>query len=114
MAEPFSKAPRTPPWRALSTPGTSAPDPLISLSLGDCDLARQVPGASERAPHVGTVEVFRRPHERQEKGQDSRPQVVGQVLAAGAHARADCPLGRQRFQIFPFAFLPGVYLRRIP
>src|SRR5260370_39181320 len=72
---PVSRAPGIPPWRALSTPGTSAPDLVVLFRFEVCDSAK-VPRASERTSHVRTVDVFAQIHQRQEGAQDSRLQVV--------------------------------------
>src|SRR6266851_1421925 len=113
MDAPSSKAPRIPPSRVPSTPGTSAPDFSLLFHFGDC-VSADVPGASERAAHVRTVEVFTQVHQRQERAQDSRLQVVRQVQAARRYARQAFSVFRDELHDFTLALLRRVAQRRLP
>src|SRR6266581_3498839 len=113
MDAPSSRAPRIPPSRVPSTPGTSAPDLSLLFHFGVC-VSADVPGASERAAHVRTVQVFTQVHQRQESAQNSRLQVVRQVQAARRYARQALPVFRDELHDFTLALLRGMAQRRLP
>src|SRR5260370_7020576 len=99
MDAPSSRAPRIPPSRVPSTPGTLAPDLSFLFHFGVC-VSADVPGASERAAHVRTVEVFTQVHQRQERTQNSPLHVVRQVQAASHYARHSFPVFRDELHDF--------------
>src|SRR5260370_36955941 len=113
MDAPSSRAPRIPPSRVPSTPGTSAPDLSLLFHFGVC-VSADVPGASERAAHVRTVEVFTQVHQRQESTQNSRLQVVRQVQAARRYARQAFPVFREELHNLTPVLLAGCATRRLP
>ena len=73
-----------------------------------------LPGASERTPHIRTVEVFTQIHQRKESAQYSRLQVVREVQPAGRYARQAFPVLGDELHDFTLAFLRGVAQGRLP
>ena len=65
-------------------------------------------GAPERAAHVGAVQVFAQVHQRQERAEDARLQVIGQMQAAGGNPRQPLPVLGNEAHDFPLPLVRRV------
>jgi len=68
----------------------------------------QLAGAAEGTSHIGAIQVFTQIHEREERAENARFQIVGKRQAAGGYARQALAMFGDEFHDFALAFVRGI------
>ena len=68
----------------------------------------QLAGAAEGTSHIGAIQVFTQIHEREERAENARFQIVGKRQAAGGYARQALAMFGDEFHNFALAVVRSV------
>src|SRR5450755_1998850 len=97
------------PQNRAAKPGKTAGAERISR-VAKQDSA-QLAGAAEGASHIGAIEVFTQIHEREERAEDARFQIVGKWQAAGGYPRQALAMFSDELHDFTLAVVGSVSQR---